>query len=396
MGVVRPRTDGPSEGSCHWTQIACPLPSGAEQLTPLDPPPTLSNHRAPQISQLCFETDVEPYAKARDAAVRQLAVAAGVAVSEHTSHTLYVSARARARAALGPLRGGTARPVFPASSDLLLLPSPPPNPTAHPPTPSRPPQEPEALIAANGGKPPLTMQSFTKLVDRVGDPAAPAAAPPAALPAPGAGAAGAEEGRTAVPSLQELGFTEAPTTPFKVRRTYAFCQPVLPGFSPRARRTAAPCSQHCLHTTTTIKPDRRAARPRPCGASRRPWPTPSGSAGLKSRPPTRRRLRSPPPRSSARTSSLAASAPGGARGGAVFGHCHGLLQPRLGHASCFTHHHHHHPPRLFHQRLLKAYRAAKGAHSKPPVSLRGQLLWREFFYTVSPACQPPRPRHPHP
>lgn len=40
-------------------------------------------------------------------------------------------------------------------------------------------------------------------------------------------------------------------------------------------------------------------------------------------------------------------------------------------------------PRLFHQQLMTIYRAAKGQHSKPPVSLRGQLLWREFFYTVS-------------
>jgi cryptochrome len=39
-------------------------------------------------------------------------------------------------------------------------------------------------------------------------------------------------------------------------------------------------------------------------------------------------------------------------------------------------------PRLFHQRLMAVYRASKGVHSKPPVSLRGQLLWREFFYTV--------------
>lgn len=39
-------------------------------------------------------------------------------------------------------------------------------------------------------------------------------------------------------------------------------------------------------------------------------------------------------------------------------------------------------PRLFHKRLVTVYKAAKGQHSKPPVSLRGQLLWREFFYTV--------------
>jgi deoxyribodipyrimidine photolyase len=51
-------------------------------------------------------------------------------------------------------------------------------------------------------------------------------------------------------------------------------------------------------------------------------------------------------------------------------------------------------PRLFHSRLVAVYRIAKGTHSKPPVSLRGQLLWREFFYTVgkrmasSTAAQP--------
>lgn len=43
------------------------------------------------MSHLCFEVDVEPYAKARDAAVRQLAAAAGVEVCAHISHTLYVS-----------------------------------------------------------------------------------------------------------------------------------------------------------------------------------------------------------------------------------------------------------------------------------------------------------------
>jgi cryptochrome len=39
-------------------------------------------------------------------------------------------------------------------------------------------------------------------------------------------------------------------------------------------------------------------------------------------------------------------------------------------------------PRLFHACLVEIYKAARGQHSKPPVSLRGQLLWREFFYTV--------------
>ena len=37
-------------------------------------------------------------------------------------------------------------------------------------------------------------------------------------------------------------------------------------------------------------------------------------------------------------------------------------------------------PRLFYWRLDEIYKGSK--HSQPPVSLHGQLLWREFFYTV--------------
>jgi deoxyribodipyrimidine photolyase len=44
-----------------------------------------------QISQLCYEVDVEPYAQTRDAAINQLAAQAGVAVAPFVSHTLYVS-----------------------------------------------------------------------------------------------------------------------------------------------------------------------------------------------------------------------------------------------------------------------------------------------------------------
>jgi hypothetical protein len=51
---------------------------------------------------------VEPYAKARDATVAQLAQAAGVHVSAHTSHTLYVSRRCCKRRAGTPLCMGLA------------------------------------------------------------------------------------------------------------------------------------------------------------------------------------------------------------------------------------------------------------------------------------------------
>jgi cryptochrome len=43
------------------------------------------------VQQLCYEVDVEPYARTRDAAINQLAASAGVQVSAHISHTLYVS-----------------------------------------------------------------------------------------------------------------------------------------------------------------------------------------------------------------------------------------------------------------------------------------------------------------
>jgi cryptochrome len=43
------------------------------------------------VQQLCYEVDVEPYAKSRDAAVGVMAAEAGVDVSPCVSHTLYVS-----------------------------------------------------------------------------------------------------------------------------------------------------------------------------------------------------------------------------------------------------------------------------------------------------------------
>ena len=50
-------------------------------------------------------------------------------------------------------------------------------------------------------------------------------------------------------------------------------------------------------------------------------------------------------------------------------------------------------PRKFYHALAAVY--AKGPHTEPPVSLMGQLLWREFFYTVgfaTPNHEQARPR----
>lgn len=70
------------------------------------------------------------------------------------------------------------------------------------------------LIKRSNGKPPLTMQSFTKLVDKLGDPPAPLEAP-ASIPPPGP-AALAWGGPLDVPTLEEVGFTGTPTTIFQV------------------------------------------------------------------------------------------------------------------------------------------------------------------------------------
>lgn len=75
-------------------------------------------------------------------------------------------------------------------------------------------QDTDAMVKRAGGKPPLTMQSFTKLVDKAGDPPAPLEAP-STIPPPGAVVEGWGSSLD-VPTLQEVGFTGTPTTIYKV------------------------------------------------------------------------------------------------------------------------------------------------------------------------------------
>ncbi|GLC76277.1 hypothetical protein PLESTF_001761600 [Pleodorina starrii] len=208
------------------------------------------------VTQLCFEVDTEPYARARDAAVTRLAEEAGVEVRPAVSHTLYDT---------------------------------------------------EMLVARNGGSPPASMVSFTKLVDRVGDPLPPAPDPPNPLPPPkeGEDAPSTDPRVTGVPTWREVGFREEPTTIFKGGETEAL------------RRLEASMTDP-KWVATFAKPDTDPS------AFERPATT--------------------------------------------------VLSPHLK-FGCLS-------PRLFHARLLAVYRQHKGAHTQPPVSLRGQLLWREFFYTV--------------
>lgn len=202
------------------------------------------------VTHLCFESDTEPYAKQRDAAVRELAEAAGVEVNSPVSHTLY---------------------------------------------------DPQLLLARNGGKPPLTMQSFTKLVDAVGAPPAPAADPPEKLP-PLPSKAEAQATAADVPSLADIGYPPAGTTPFKGGETAALARMA----------------------------DYLADKDWVCAFEK-----PKGNPAAFVRPATT------------------------------------VLSPYLK-FGCLS-------PRLFHAKLQQIYAEKNGKHTQPPVSLRGQLLWREFF-----------------
>ena len=77
-------------------------------------------------------------------------------------------------------------------------------------------QDTSELVKRNGGKAPLTYQSFIKLVGKLGPPPAPAADPPGSLPGPAPGAVGAGPESTYVPTWEEMGFKTAPSTLFKV------------------------------------------------------------------------------------------------------------------------------------------------------------------------------------
>lgn len=188
------------------------------------------------MQQLCYEVDVEPYARSRDTTINQMAAAAGVQVSAHVSHTLYVSSWTGSKHTL--LSTGlqevepqwAAHSLQPESPDALpqnllqihaynmitstfpyLAPTHPSS--LHHLTLSAP-QDTDLMVKKSGGKPPLTMQSFTKLVDKVGDPPPPLPTP-VLIPAPGP-VVGVWGSPLEVPSLQEVGLTGTPTTIFKV------------------------------------------------------------------------------------------------------------------------------------------------------------------------------------
>jgi cryptochrome len=194
--------------------------------------------------------------------------------------------------------------------------------------------DPKMVITANGGKPPLTYAAFCKLVDRLGAPPAPVADPPAMFPPAPAAAEASVPFPSGIPTTAALGYTACAElrVPFRGGETEALRR--LDAHMARSAWVAA-FEKPNTSPTDLIRP--LAAQP----------------AGP--------------------FAAAAAKAPALSTGELLTPSTTGL-SPYLK-FGCLS-------PRLFMQRLLAIERTAK-APTAPPVSLRGQLLWREFFSTVN-------------
>ncbi|TKS76519.1 Cryptochrome-1 [Collichthys lucidus] len=209
-----------------------------------------------KISRLTFEYDSEPFGKERDAAIKKLAMEAGVEVIVKTSHTLY---------------------------DL------------------------DKIIELNGGQPPLTYKRFQTLISRLDPPEMPVETLSDSLMGRCVTPISEDHGdKYGVPSLEELGFD-----------IEGLPSAVWPGGETEALTRI---ERHLERKAWVANFER--------------------------------------PRMNA--NSLLASPTG--------------LSPylRFGCLSC----------RLFYFKLTDLYRKVK-KNSSPPLSLYGQLLWREFFYTAA-------------
>ncbi|KAJ3693127.1 hypothetical protein LUZ60_012222 [Juncus effusus] len=206
-----------------------------------------------KIEKLCFEYDTEPYALARDKQVKDFALECGVKVFSPDSHTLF---------------------------------------------------NPSEIIEKNGGKAPLTYQSFISLI---GNPSEPITPIYSTLHFPPVGVTGDYEILT-LPTLEQLGyrdFDEVEFSPFRGGETEALKR----------------LNEALEDKDWVVK-----------------FEKPKGDPSAFLKPATT------------------------------------VLSPYIK-FGCLS-------SRYFYKRLNDIYESEK-KHTKPPVSLSGQLLWRDFFYTVA-------------
>ncbi|XP_057454208.1 (6-4)DNA photolyase isoform X1 [Lotus japonicus] len=203
------------------------------------------------VKKLCFEYDTEPYYQALDIKVKSFAVAAGIEVFSPVSHTLF---------------------------------------------------NPMDIIQKNGGKPPLSYQSFVKLA---GDPPSPLLTELSSLPPVGhLGGCDIFE----VPTVEDLGYEDAKQDEFS---------PFKGGESEALKRL-----EECMKDKKWVAN----------------FEKPKGNPAAFLRPATT------------------------------------ILSPYLK-FGCLS-------SRYFYHCIQDAYKSVS-KHTSPPVSLLGQLLWRDFFYTAA-------------
>ncbi|OEL20415.1 (6-4)DNA photolyase [Dichanthelium oligosanthes] len=203
------------------------------------------------IGKLCFESDTEPYALARDKKVTDFAMASGIEVFTPVSHTLF---------------------------------------------------DPAEIINKNGGRPPLTYQSFISIAE---EPPEPVMEEYSELPP--VGDTGEYE-LLPVPTVEELGYGD-------------ISQEEIPPF--RGGETEA-----LRRMKESLQNKEWVAK----------FEKPKGDPSAFLKPATT------------------------------------VLSPYLK-FGCLS-------SRYFYHCIQDVYRSARN-YTKPPVSLTGQLLWRDFFYTVS-------------
>ncbi|KAI5392536.1 (6-4)DNA photolyase isoform X1 [Lathyrus oleraceus] len=203
------------------------------------------------IGKLCFEYDTDPYYQALDIKIKDYALKAGIEVFSPVSHTLF---------------------------------------------------DPSDIIQKNGGKPPLSYQSFVKLA---GEPPSPLSTKYSSLPPVGhLGSCEISE----VPSVKDLGYEDAKLGEFS---------PFIGGESEALKRL-----EKCMKDKKWVAN----------------FEKPKGNPSAFLKPETT------------------------------------ILSPYLK-FGCLS-------SRYFYQCIQDVYKSLP-KHTSPPVSLLGQLLWREFFYTAA-------------
>lgn len=245
-------------------------------------------------TRLCYETDTEPYALKRDAAVADAARALGAEVHAPVSHTLY---------------------------DVERL-----------------------LAKCPGGQPPTAYASFLKITAALGPPPPPAPDAPETFPALAGDAAelvdalGDVVTGHGVPTLESLGYPPLPPSE---------------GFPARGGETEGLRRLRATLARTTY-----------VGEFKKPQTSPTalwGAVGSKAKPsdPFQAAKKSAPDASAFMAPSTTALSP----------------YMKFG---CVS-------PRTFYHELKAVLNGPelRGKHSKPPESLEGQLLWREFYYLVA-------------